>query len=127
MDEGGPDLNLIVRTGLLILSIYAYFAGWLYAFYFFDHLGLSLNSIDIPAYYFFVYSYFLLPQQLSLYVVLNFLAGGVVLTGLIAWHFWGRAHWLFAIVAILILSVLVPAKIFASARAEGVYQARRLR
>lgn len=31
--------------------------GWTYAFYLFNHFGISLNSIEIPFYYFFVYSY----------------------------------------------------------------------
>lgn len=31
--------------------------GWTYAFYLFNHFGISLNSVDIPFYYFFVYSY----------------------------------------------------------------------
>lgn len=54
---GNRDLLAILRNVIFIIAIYFYFIGWTYAFYLFNHFGISLNSVDIPFYYFFVYSY----------------------------------------------------------------------
>lgn len=121
------DSTSRVTTGLLILSIYAYFAGWLYEFYFLDDLGLSIYSTDIAPYYFFVYSYFVLPQRLSLQVGLSAAAVVLVLVALFVWRLSGRARLLLAVVGVLTLTIFAPALIFTAAQREGTYQARRLR
>lgn len=51
------DLLEILRFLFFVIAIYLYFIGWIYAHYFFHYFGISLNSVDIPFYYFFVYSY----------------------------------------------------------------------
>lgn len=49
---------LVALTGITpALAVYLYFLGVSYAYYLFSHFGLSLNSVDIPIYYFFVFSY----------------------------------------------------------------------
>ncbi len=54
---GNRHTLAILRDLVFIIAIYFYFMGWAYAFYLFNHFGISLNSINIPFYYFFVYSY----------------------------------------------------------------------
>ncbi len=39
------------------LAVYAYFGGWIYAYYFYSSFGVRLYSLDIPAYYFIAYSF----------------------------------------------------------------------
>ncbi len=53
-----------VQHTALILAIYCYFAGWVYTYHLFSHFGLTLSAIDIPVYYFFMYSYFALPTSI---------------------------------------------------------------
>ena len=59
MIESTNDRNLLskLRDLILIIAICCYFMGWIYAHYFYKHFGISLNSLDISFYYFFVYSY----------------------------------------------------------------------
>jgi len=123
----GTDSLSQITIGLLILSIYAYFAGWLYEFYFLDDLGLSIYSTDIAPYYFFVYSYFVLPKQLSLRVALSAVSILVVFIVLLVWRFSGRARLLLVVVGVFTLTIFAPALIFTAAQREGSYQARRLR
>lgn len=54
--ESGNLLS-ILRNVIFFIALYLYFIGWLYAYYVFSHFGISLDSVDIPFYYFFVYSY----------------------------------------------------------------------
>lgn len=71
------DLASIWKIVVPILAIYLYFAGWVYAYYYFQHFGISLISVDIPLYYFFVYSYSALDKWiyvlLSLILLCNYL------------------------------------------------------
>lgn len=52
------DVAAAAKLLILVAAIYCYFAGWIYADRLFSRFGLSLSAIDIPAYYFFVYTYF---------------------------------------------------------------------
>jgi hypothetical protein len=52
-----PDAFSILKNIVFLLALYLYFVGWLYSYYLFQEFGISLNSVDIPFYYFFLYSY----------------------------------------------------------------------
>jgi hypothetical protein len=54
---GSQETFSILRNVIFIAAIYCYFTGWTYSFYLFNHFGISINSVDIPFYYFFIYSY----------------------------------------------------------------------
>lgn len=54
---GSQEIFAILRNVIFIAAIYFYFIGWTYSFYLFNHFGISINSVDIPFYYFFIYSY----------------------------------------------------------------------
>ena len=45
-----------LRNLLLLVAIYLYFIGWIYVYYYYNHFGISLFSLNIPVYYFFAYS-----------------------------------------------------------------------
>ncbi len=63
------DLLAILRNVIFIIAVYFYFMGWTYAYYLFNHFGISLNSVDIPFYYFFVYSYSVITDILTIITV----------------------------------------------------------
>lgn len=52
-----PEFLSNLKNVVLIVALYLYFAGWLHAYYFFQQFGVSLHSVDIPVYYFFIYSF----------------------------------------------------------------------
>jgi hypothetical protein len=51
------DLLMILRNLIFFVAIYLYFIGWTYSYYLYSHFGISLYSLDVPFYYFFIYSY----------------------------------------------------------------------
>src|SRR3990172_3488360 len=67
---GSADLFSIIRNLVLLIAIYCYFIGWLYAYYLFYAFGISLNAVDIPFYYFFMYSYSVLANPLKMLVLI---------------------------------------------------------
>lgn len=60
MSEGGNsssvDSTPPLKTIALFAGIYCYFTGWTYAYYMLNHFGISHTSIEIPTYYFIIYS-----------------------------------------------------------------------
>lgn len=54
--EKSPLLTTLKEAAFFV-AIYLYFTGFVYIYYFYEHFGISLNSIEVPFYYFFVYSY----------------------------------------------------------------------
>lgn len=62
------ELLSILRNVIFFIAIYLYFIGWLFAYYLFYHFGISLNSVDIPFYYFFVYSYSVFVDKLLWFI-----------------------------------------------------------
>jgi hypothetical protein len=52
-----PDFLATLKKSVFFIAVYLYFIGWLYAYYIFDCFGISLNSVDIPFYFFIVYSF----------------------------------------------------------------------
>lgn len=57
-ETGQPKSTLeIVRNSAFIVGFYLYFIGWVYVYWLYSHFGISFTSLDIPVYYFFVYSY----------------------------------------------------------------------
>ncbi len=59
---------LIIANIFFLIAVYLYFIGWIYTYYFLDHFNISFNTIDIPFYYFFVYSYSVITNWLSITV-----------------------------------------------------------
>jgi|GEM_PF-5385225 len=54
---GNSIWTSVFKDIVVPLAAYAYFAGWVYAYFFFSSYGVRLYSVDIPAYYFIVYAY----------------------------------------------------------------------
>lgn len=55
--EPADNFFTILKNIIFLAAIYLYFMGWVYTYYLFIHFGIPLNSVDIPVYYFFIYSY----------------------------------------------------------------------
>jgi len=47
----------VLRNVIFFVAAYLYFAGWVYSYYLYYQFGVSLNSLDISFYNFFIYSY----------------------------------------------------------------------
>lgn len=56
-EDKKDDFLTVLRNFVFFLAVYLYFIGWTYFYYFYSHFGVSIYSLDIPVYYFFVYSY----------------------------------------------------------------------
>ena len=66
-----PDDTVLsfLKNVILVIAVYAYFVGWTYAFYFYSYFGLSLNAIDIPFYFFIIYSYNIFYNYIALLII----------------------------------------------------------
>lgn len=111
----------MVRNWIFIFAIYSYFTGWVYAYYLFSHFGLSLNAVEIPAYYFFMYAYFALPPFSVVNVGLGVVIGAVAVVLL---YLGGRQwfQWLTGVVLLGLFPIL-----FYVARGEAEREATRMR
>jgi hypothetical protein len=112
-----PEFLSVVKDVVLVFALYLYFAGWLHAYYFFQQFGVSLNSVDIPVYYFFIYSFS---------VFLTFWGFVVLVVVIISLTLAvkGRPSWGYLLVIALIS--LFPG-IFYAARAAGMSDASEKR
>jgi Tfp pilus assembly major pilin PilA len=54
--DKSPLLSTLKEVAFFV-AIYLYFAGYVYFYYYYENFGISLNAIDIPVYYFFVYAF----------------------------------------------------------------------
>ena len=113
-DDKKSDFVSVVSTAVLILGIYSYFFGWTYAYYLFDHFGISITAIEVPVYYFFVYSYAVIGEGW---------AGAIsVSVGIVVYGLWTR----FPKVAVLIVIILLLVG-FHIAQEKGITRAREIR
>lgn len=67
--ESRPEANTYLsnlRNVTFFIAVYLYLAGFVYQYYLYRHLGISLGSLDIPFYYFFVYSYTVIMENWKL-------------------------------------------------------------
>ena len=71
-----------LRNIILGVAIYLYFTGFVYTYYFNDAFGISLLSLNIPVYYFFLYSYTVIRHYYLLLSVLTILSASLVLYGM---------------------------------------------
>jgi hypothetical protein len=55
--KDSKNLLSLSRNLILFAAIYLYFIGWVHVHFFYSDFGISINSLDIPFYYFFIYSY----------------------------------------------------------------------
>ncbi|MBI2314112.1 MAG: hypothetical protein HYU77_16600 [Betaproteobacteria bacterium] len=51
------DLASYLKNWAFLVAIYIYFVGWIYLYFYYRQFGIPLVSLDVPFYYFFVYSY----------------------------------------------------------------------
>lgn len=56
-ENGKQSMASIAKNAIFVLAIYAYFAGWVYSYFLYNHFGIPLTSVEIPVYFFFIYSY----------------------------------------------------------------------
>jgi hypothetical protein len=97
--EGTPnrfnEFQNLLKTLILIGAIYLYFIGWVYLHSIYFHFGIPLYSLDIPFYYYFVYSFYVLGWWV-------FYPLGLFHWSLPLWN-WGV--WLVFIISIILLSL----------------------
>jgi hypothetical protein len=55
----------VLKDLVFPVGIYLYFIGFLYTYNFYSAFGIPLNSVEIPFYYFFIYSYDVLAVEPS--------------------------------------------------------------
>ena len=70
MTSENRDCPSLLRNVILVLAIYSYFMGWVHTYYLFKHFGISLHSVEIPFYYFFVYSYPVISSSYTILIVI---------------------------------------------------------
>jgi len=56
-ENGKQSMASIAKNAIFVLAIYAYFSGWVYSYFLYNHFGIPLTSVEIPVYFFFIYSY----------------------------------------------------------------------
>ena len=56
-ESGERDFLSTLKNTVFVIAVHLYFAGWIYNFYLYKHFGINLGSLNIPFYYFFVYSF----------------------------------------------------------------------
>lgn len=64
------NLFSVLKNLILIVAVYLYFTGWIYLYRLYDHFGISFGSIDIPFYYFFIYSYSVISDWVALTIII---------------------------------------------------------
>ena len=64
------DLPSILRNLVFFIAVYLYFIGWIYEFYYYRNFGIPLSALDIPVYYFFIFSYSAVEFKIIWYVIL---------------------------------------------------------
>lgn len=52
-----PQFLPTLKEAAFFAAVYLYFAGYVYIYYYYNSFGISLNALDIPIYYFFVYAF----------------------------------------------------------------------
>ena len=50
------SFQALFSTVIPVIAVYSYFAGWMYLYFFYDALGVSLLAIDFPFHFFLVSS-----------------------------------------------------------------------
>ncbi len=120
--EKQQDLSGTARILILLAAIYCYFAGWIYAYHLFAHFGLSFSAVDIPPYYFFVYSYFVLPRASFTSVGIGLIVAAAICGLAMAASRFKSAQWLLGMTLIGMFPV-----VFYFARDGSDEAARRIR
>jgi len=69
-DSFDENVLSFFRNLIFFVAIILYFAGWYYCYYFFNNLGISLNALNIPFHYFFIYSFKLILKTSILWSVI---------------------------------------------------------
>lgn len=101
-ENGKPEMASIAKNAIFVLAIYAYFAGWVYSYFLYNHFGIPLTSVEIPVYFFFIYSY----SVISNWWIALACAFIVIIVYLMA-IYWPR-------VAVLVMIVLFPLVFYVS-------------
>ncbi|MGF6870621.1 hypothetical protein [Paraburkholderia sp. MM5477-R1] len=55
--DNKSDFSAYLTGSALLFGAYFYFISWMHLYFYYRELGISLMSLDIPIYYFLVYSY----------------------------------------------------------------------
>ncbi len=76
--ENLPFLSLFSQSQFII-GVCLYFIGWIYIYYLYDNFGIPLSSVDIPFYYFFIYSYSAIMNRFSIIVLILFFAISILI------------------------------------------------
>lgn len=110
----------LAKNVIFVLAIYAYFIGWVYSYYLFHHFGITLTSVEIPFYFFFIYSYPVIESVIESWLALAivFVISSVVYLLTVTWHR--------PVVVVVILVAMFPLA-FSYSRDEADRQARLMR
>ena len=110
----------IIRDLILIIAIYLYFIGWLYQYFVLDNFGISLNALNIPPYYFFVYAYSVIEDHYLILLVVLLIATSCYL---IVQAYLSK----FLLPAVLILTIIVFRYSFYLSQTTAVKEAQAIR
>lgn len=75
-------LTAILSSALPLIAVYSYFTGWMYLYFFYEALGVSLVAIDFPFHFFLVYSFTIFSdiwKFISIFIIL------IVVSIAVAW------------------------------------------
>lgn len=116
-NNGNPSIDIGFKEIVVISSVYLYFSGWTYIYFLFDGFGISLHAVDIPFYYFFVYSYSVIETHAisTMFVVVS----------LFVFLCFSRYMWSKYLIAVLLVA-LFPAT-FYIARQTALKEVRNIR
>ena len=115
-------LNIIGKI-FFVLAIYLYFIGWVYSYFLFKDFGISLHLINIPIYYFFVYSYSVIFNHILYFIIILIIILTLAYLLIISFKRLNKISLLFAIV--LCVSTFYP--FYLLAKKEASTQALYLR
>jgi len=62
-----------IRNLTFIIAIYAYFAGFIYIYFLYENFGINIRLLNIPIYFYFVYSFNVVMTNIPVMIILFFL------------------------------------------------------
>ncbi len=60
----------LIKSFFPVLIAYLYFTGWCYAYFYYDGFGVNIYALDIPFYFFIVYSFPVIIDYLSILLII---------------------------------------------------------
>lgn len=105
-DDAPKKMLTVLRDVTFFIAVYLYFAGWLYAYYYFGAFGLSLRVLDQPLYTVFIYAFTVAAEGLWFLLALSII---MIILELFVRRYEGRIRFLrpFAVCVFLVFMFAV--------------------